>query len=711
MTIPPLLKSKVVIKLTIQAKDGTDSGLYHRVRLTDSNTTKEYQQVQIRAIQYATEREDFQSAADASDLYKVGLMYHDPDGDRIGIASNEDLYEAFQLYQEEGNVKVTATVQLKASHVGEDDSIRKAPEPLVTPKGLKEEQEQVPVSSRASVSTQTLRPQPTTRREPVEESNESAPTEHSTPSPTSNIGTKAFVAQPSSPKNIHVDKLVETMVDVLAVGVLTLSGHVQSLSERIAAKQSGETDNRKPPAECTHTRPFIHGRHTCDACLTTPIVGKRFHATNLPDYDLCGKCKLNYKGDEIQFEAVEMDRDRPFQERWHSRHLRLHSGTAGAGRPRGSCGRGRGRCGPRGFHRAHHHHHHGAHPQGPSVSPTSGSDDQPMSSPPNASPLPDPPLSSGKTFPFSFPTHVPAPSYLSEENVDLALKEAIRRSMQDIQPTDKKSAEFKFLNQNSAALEEGVLNEESEHLQQTVEAVDDVLEVEPDEAMIQKTATDSQVVADCFANDAVGSGDIAAVLGETLDKVAQAIEDFNLELSRETSYSQNDEDADEEQEQEQNVVVEPSGETEHGATIVDGEATTKDDASHHSWEVVADDEALARAAQVIGSALFNSAISSHANENLSMLTQSDGANDCPSSESFSSVASVPTVVSSIEGSASVPHAQLQRWFVQLDQLHELGFHNDAVMVEILERLEAANIGVDSSDEVSVSQVVEQMMKD
>jgi hypothetical protein len=96
------------------------------------------------------------------------------------------------------------------------------------------------------------------------------------------------------------------MVDVLAVGVLTLSGHVQSLSERIAAKQSGETDNRKPPAECTHTRPFIHGRHTCDACLTTPIVGKRFHATNLPDYDLCGKCKLNYKGDEIQFEAVEM---------------------------------------------------------------------------------------------------------------------------------------------------------------------------------------------------------------------------------------------------------------------------------------------------------------------------------------------------------------------------------------------------------------------
>jgi len=51
-------------------------------------------------------------------------------------------------------------------------------------------------------------------------------------------------------------------------------------------------------------RPFIHGRHTCDRCLCTPIIGDRFHATNLPDYDLCGKCKEGYKGDEIQFECV-----------------------------------------------------------------------------------------------------------------------------------------------------------------------------------------------------------------------------------------------------------------------------------------------------------------------------------------------------------------------------------------------------------------------
>lgn len=53
-------------------------------------------------------------------------------------------------------------------------------------------------------------------------------------------------------------------------------------------------------------RPFIHGRHTCDSCLTTPIVGKRYNSKNLPDYDLCENCHKNYKGNDIQFEVVEL---------------------------------------------------------------------------------------------------------------------------------------------------------------------------------------------------------------------------------------------------------------------------------------------------------------------------------------------------------------------------------------------------------------------
>jgi hypothetical protein len=67
-------------------------------------------------------------------------------------------------------------------------------------------------------------------------------------------------------------------------------------------KDAPEPDEKPEAVE----RLFIHGRHTCDRCLCTPIVGKRFHATDLPDYDLCEKCKDGSKGTAIQFEAVEL---------------------------------------------------------------------------------------------------------------------------------------------------------------------------------------------------------------------------------------------------------------------------------------------------------------------------------------------------------------------------------------------------------------------
>lgn len=73
------------------------------------------------------------------------------------------------------------------------------------------------------------------------------------------------------------------------------------------ADTAGETNaaaEAEPQVE--EERPFIHGRHTCDCCLTTPVIGKRFHAVNMADYDLCEKCFKNYKGSEIQFEAVEL---------------------------------------------------------------------------------------------------------------------------------------------------------------------------------------------------------------------------------------------------------------------------------------------------------------------------------------------------------------------------------------------------------------------
>ena len=46
---------------------------------------------------------------------------------------------------------------------------------------------------------------------------------------------------------------------------------------------------------------FIHARHTCDGCSKSPIVGTRYHATKIPDFDLCGTCFENYQGEDLDF--------------------------------------------------------------------------------------------------------------------------------------------------------------------------------------------------------------------------------------------------------------------------------------------------------------------------------------------------------------------------------------------------------------------------
>jgi Zinc finger, ZZ type len=63
-------------------------------------------------------------------------------------------------------------------------------------------------------------------------------------------------------------------------------------------------ETQKQVADPTEERPPFHESHTCDSCLTTPIVGKRFHAVHLPDYDLCEACFDNYNGTDEFVEIV-----------------------------------------------------------------------------------------------------------------------------------------------------------------------------------------------------------------------------------------------------------------------------------------------------------------------------------------------------------------------------------------------------------------------
>ena len=78
-------------------------------------------------------------------------------------------------------------------------------------------------------------------------------------------------------------------------------------SEALKKKRQDALKKKQEETEkAQYSSTFIHGRHTCDGCLVTPIVGIRYHATNIPDYDLCQKCFPNYKGKDIVFAPEEL---------------------------------------------------------------------------------------------------------------------------------------------------------------------------------------------------------------------------------------------------------------------------------------------------------------------------------------------------------------------------------------------------------------------
>ena len=237
-------------------------------------------------------------------------------------------------------------------------------------------------------------------------------------------------------------------------------------------------------------------------------------------------------------------------------------------------------------------------------------------------------------------------------------------------------------------------------------------------------ADDSELcppVEGSFSSAAAGNGDVADMLGETLDKCAKAIDAMVLELDRTPS-------SDESQASDGSSYVgvvavgdktdagsvekeASAAEETEGATILEsnGVANPSEDVAgpttEGDWQVVTeekqitDDEQLARAAQMIGSALFNSDMKSSEEMTGSAAVESDAI-------SFAS--SVPTDVRSVTSGSQVAPAQFERWQEQLDQLHALGIHDDDRCVEIIERLTAANIGCNNDEEISVQQIVDEL---
>jgi hypothetical protein len=224
---------------------------------------------------------------------------------------------------------------------------------------------------------------------------------------------------------------------------------------------------------------------------------------------------------------------------------------------------------------------------------------------------------------------------------------------------------------------------------------------------------------DSFASDAVGSGDIAEAMGATLDMVAGVISEMLSEADAHNTPAVSKKEAPIVSEKSGAMILESTDDTKQ-----DDEASEGD--TENEWHVVGDagsddeslkqDEEIGRAAEMLGSALFNSDMRSSeevipnndtrsSGEAVSALSHSEGSY----AEAFS-VASVPSTVPSIAHSWQVGASHRDRWSIQLSQLRELGFDDESLCVEIIERLNAANIGCDADEEVSVTQVVNALLR-
>jgi len=546
-------------------------------------------------------------------------------------------------------------------------------------------------------------------------------------------------------------------------------------TKKEAHSESEDNSPKENDGSEDEVEPFIHGRHTCDACLRTPIVGKRFHSSNLPDYDLCNNCCNNNIGNEIKFESIELDCDIPHQTRWQNRYQRQFMLMKRQGRS-GRSGCGESNCSP-------NNAMYNPKPCPYTVrSPSKENHDA------SSSTHVSPPIYNDTDANINTLGRVGAVATDTDSHFDNALKEAIRRSLDDIVPQEASSpksdrakeekVEEKHVSKDlsecnrkkdvfksmvsddsisesppTAGIQGGLLDsgislnvsddqrceidnanddipcsvEITEHdkvdggnicddlTMQNTSTFDELKEVETLEKSMDTDSVDSRKLlsecqesltippspkalitksADCklptrkdasFSSDAVGNGDVAEVMGKTLDMVAGVISD----MLSESSYLEAPtivEDSNETTNENEMGDLKPAAVDENNEEITIGSrrgelivnsndeivmksgGDEEDDDSE--WSVVksfvsdgsSESGQIAKAAKMLGSALFNSDIKTPSKENSYDFMVSDS--------SFSLPSSVPT-----------------DWAIELEKLHELGFKNDANCIAILERLE------------------------
>lgn len=759
-----------VLKLKIQTVDGQTQVrrvCLPRIARGDGNIS--YDEL-IGLVIVFTHPDEHPSKTNAEN-YAVSLTYYDDDQDLITVTSTEELNDAIELFAGQKFLRMTTWVKPRFSassttNTEAGDSSQNAGTPSSIPEtSSRDDHHPVPPPIRVvlesfagilsnavnnlqeGLATHTPPRQKNSHQSHSSTDSGSNPTETT---PTSSNSSKKKTPPKSKPSRtmrghqVKVPKPKRTEVSKKpAYCEGARSPPRRSFLDR---KVGGIQSNRNASSTKTangsaSSRPFIHGRHTCDGCLTTPIVGKRYTATNLADYDLCQHCFDNYKGNEIKYEVVELSRDQALQPRWHRRYQKAVSEMRTRNAQRSSKASGAG---------DDTNHRSGVA--------SNLNQDEPLS-PPNSQPLSFDSVNQDRD---GIQRDQPTQRSNSHSTAfDALLKEAIRRSLNDIAPKGDKATknnEDESTETASSAEKCAVVaeqpstkgdNEAKDDIPRSVEIIEkettsadnascdgdstlDDLDVQNqlkiakamEQAMdaasvdseklisefnerldvlspIDKTPSKNDydtpssnrkisknLLNESFASDAVGNGDVAEVMGKTLDMVAGVISEMLSEtveseviIIGNTDAEENDEEIDDGREKGE-LVVESNTETSE---------KPDDDEDDPDWSVVqsvgsngtTESKRIGKATEMLGSALFNSDMKASIEEKVSNLVGS--------SSSFSLPSSVPTDLGTV-GSRVGRSSETTRWGSELEKLKELGFDNEEKCIEILERLGSTNIG-------------------
>lgn len=705
-----------------------------------------------------------------AERYAVSLTYYDNDQDLITVTSTEELNDAIELFAGQKFLRMTTWVKprFSGSSTTNDetgDFFQNAGTPSSIPKSSSRDDHgsipppiRVVLESFAGILSNAVNnlqeglathtpPRQKSSHQKTQSSAESASNQNET-TPTSSNSSKKKTPPKSKPSRtmrghqVKVPKPKRTEVPrkpAYCEGA-RLPPRRSFPDRKVGSVQSNQNSwSTKTADGSASSKPFIHGRHTCDGCLTTPIVGKRYTATNLADYDLCQHCFDNYKGNEIKYEAVELSRDQALQPRWHRRYQKAVSEMRTRNAQRSSKASGVGddtndRSGV-----------------------ASSSNEDEASSPPSSQPFSIDSFNHNRDG-IHMDQHTQR-SNSHSTTFDALLKEAIRRSLNDMAPKgdvtksnenentetaspaekcdvvaeqalDKEDNEAKddiprsvdivekeTTSSDNASCDDSTLDDLDVQNQlkiaETMEQAMDAASVDSEKLIsefnerldilspIDKTKpsndydtptsnrkTSKNPLNESFASDAVGNGDVAEVMGKTLDMVAGVIsemlsetEESEVMIVGSTDVENNDEKISDGQAK-GDLVVESKTETSEKAA--DGE----DDPD---WSVVqsvgsngtTESKKIGKATEMLGSALFNSDMKASNEESVSNLVGS--------SSSFSLPSSVPTDLGTV-GSRVERSSETARWGSEIEKLKELGFDNEAKCIEILERLGSIDIG-------------------